>query len=101
MYKIRVYIVPESLKSRSISHQTLHEPYNLSPYDFGDLYSTLNSRTYSTNTLCDYTTGPDQQDVRNLSGANFSEDKFNAILYTGNMIELSVTSMLMMIRSQF
>ncbi|KAI5746186.1 hypothetical protein M8J77_000911 [Diaphorina citri] len=75
MYKIRVYIVPESLKSRSISHQTLHEPYNLSPYDFGDLYSTLNSRTYSTNTLCDYTTGPDQQDVRNVSGANFSEDK--------------------------
>lgn len=62
MYKVRVYIVPDSLRTKSISHQSLHEPYssNNGPrYKLGDLCSTLNSRTLSTNTLCTYAESQD------------------------------------------
>lgn len=67
MYKIRVYIVPESLKSRSISHQALHQPYeDLNPYDLESLYASLGSRTLSSNALCDYT--PEEEEDEDRDG---------------------------------
>ncbi|KAL1461755.1 hypothetical protein WDU94_013627 [Cyamophila willieti] len=78
MYKIRVYIVPDSLKSRSISHQTLHEHPDENAYNLGDLYSSLSCRTLSANTLCEFSDTRVTQNVevfRNFSDVFYSDDK--------------------------